>query len=53
MSSTKRNILIGVGVLATLGIGVWIFTIIKKSNDPNWKLVQLKKNRRILFIRND
>ena len=53
MSSTKKNILIGVGVLATLGLGLWIFTVIKKSNDPNWKLIQLKKNSRVIFTSND
>lgn len=53
MDSTKKKILIGVGVLATLGLGLWIFTVIKKSNNPNWKLIQLKKNRRVIFTRND
>jgi hypothetical protein len=49
----KKKVLIVTGILATLGVGVWIFTIIKKSNDPNWKLIQLKKNRRVIFTRND
>ena len=53
MTSNKKKILIGVSVIATLGLGFWLFTYIKKSNDPNWKLIQLKKNRKVIFTRND
>jgi hypothetical protein len=49
----KKKVLIGAGILATLGLGLWIFTVIKKSNNPNWKLVQLKNNRKIIITRND
>ncbi len=53
----NKNLKIGLivtGVLATLGLGLWVYTNQKKKKNPDWKLLaDVKKNRKVVITRND
>lgn len=52
----KVGLIVG-GVIATAGLGLWLYVSIKKKNDASWKLLKLpvgsKKNRRIVLTKSN
>lgn len=52
--NVKIGLIVG-GVIATAGLGLWLYVSIKKKNDASWKLLKLpsgsKKNRKIVLTK--
>jgi hypothetical protein len=57
MNKKLRNGLIVGGVVAIAGLGLWLYTSIKKKNDASWRLLKLpsgtKKNRKIVLTKSN
>lgn len=57
MNKKLRVGLIVGGVVAIAGLGLWLFTSIKKKNDASWKLLKLptgsKSKRKIVLTKSN